>query len=49
VDHGEVQVGDAALAPAGGNVAPTRHDVTSAALPVAPSAGRWARFLDGDV
>jgi peptide/nickel transport system permease protein len=50
VDHVEVQVGDAsALAPAGGNVEPERRDVTPAALPLAPAAGRWARFLDGDV
>jgi peptide/nickel transport system permease protein len=50
VDHVEVQIGDASsLAPAGGNVAPERRDVTPAALPLAPAPGRWVRFLDGDV
>src|SRR4051794_3512457 len=50
MDHVEIQVGDAgALAPAGGNAAPVRRDVTPAALPAAPPPGRWARFLDGDV
>ena len=51
MDHAEVQpqVGDAsALAPAG-NATLAPRDVIPAALPVAPSSGRWARFLDGDV
>ena len=48
VDHREVQVGDAAsLAPAGGEGAPARRDLTPAAA-AAPSPSRWARFLDGD-
>ena len=43
VDHAEVQVGDAgALAPAGGNAAPVRRDVTPGPLPARqrPAAGR---------
>jgi peptide/nickel transport system permease protein len=50
VDHAEVQIGDAStLAPARGNGAPERRDLTPAALPLAPAPGRWARFVDGDV
>jgi peptide/nickel transport system permease protein len=50
VDHAEVQIGDSStLAPAGDNVAPERRDLTPAALPLAPTPGRWARFLDADV
>ena len=48
MDHLEVQVGDATLAPASANAEPARRDVPPAPATVGPSAGRWARFLDGD-
>jgi peptide/nickel transport system permease protein len=49
VGHAEVHVGDAGALGAGGtDVAPERRDVAPSALPLGPTPGRWARFLDGD-